>query len=314
MVIGRQDGLNRVERHAYRCRRRRYVAAAVAAASTPLLWISPAAAADHEVTFGGGGLGVLSCESRPDVSRVLVAPESTVDFTNQLGQPAMLRIDGADRSRVARGATVEVRFHRGPASVQLVPDCVLNLSESFSPVTVQVSPPRPEPTSADDPPPSGATSAPATSGRTDGSNQRPAAGAGTTDQVRPGPAGAPPARPAAGIPPGPEGAPSGAAEPGAAGPGAAGPGAAGPSVVDPDEWRTWYGVDGVGPGIDLPTGGPATVLDRGQPAEPMAYAAANSRTGSFGLLALIATVCVVGITVGAIRAIVAQRATRTSWA
>jgi hypothetical protein len=309
MVIGRQDGLNRAERHAYRCRRRRYVAAAVAAAATPLLWISPAVAADHEVTFGGGGLGLLSCESRPDVSRVLVAPESTVAFTNQLGQPATLRIDGADRSRVARGATVEVRFHSGSASVQLVPDCVLNLSESFGPVTVQVSPPSPAPTSADDPPPSGATSAPATSGRTDGSTQRPATGAGTTDQPPSGPAAAPPGWPAAGIPPGPEGAPSGVAEPGAEEPGAAVPGAG-----DPDRWRTWSGADGVGPGIDLPTGGPATVLDRGHPAEPMAYAAASSRTGSFGLLALIATVCVVGITVGAIRAIVAQRATRTSWA
>jgi hypothetical protein len=306
MVIGRQDGVNRAVRHAYRSRGYRFAAAAVAAAAAPMLWISPAAAAaaDHRVTFGGGGLGVLSCESRPDVTELLVASESTVGFTNQLGQPATLRIDGADRSRVARGATVEVRFHRGPVSVQLVPDCVLNLSESFGSVTVRVSQPSPDPVPpGGSPTPSGSSSTSASSGDPDAPTQRSATGpgAGTTDQAPSGSTGAlPPGWPAAGTPPSTSERPSVATDPGA---------------VDPDDWRAVSGADGVDPGVDLPAGdGPATVLDGDRRAEPMAYAAARSRSGSFGLLALIATVCVVGVTVGAIRAIAAQRATRTSWA
>jgi hypothetical protein len=47
-------------------------------------------------------------------------------------------------------------------------------------------------------------------------------------------------------------------------------------------------------------------------AEPVSTAAASSKDGPNGLLTIIAVVCIVGVSAGAIRAIAAQRATRTS--
>lgn len=52
--------------------------------------------------------------------------------------------------------------------------------------------------------------------------------------------------------------------------------------------------------------------DEGVAAEALSSVQPVRTTGPTGLLALIATVCVVGVSAGAIRAIIAQRATRTS--
>ena len=69
---------------------------------------------------------------------------------------------------------------------------------------------------------------------------------------------------------------------------------------------------GVGPSDTGTLEGPVTAEgEQGLAAEPVVAAQATSGTGPNGLLALIATVCVVGVSAGAIRAIVAQRATRT---
>ncbi|MDQ7907057.1 hypothetical protein RB614_21325 [Phytohabitans sp. ZYX-F-186] len=51
--------------------------------------------------------------------------------------------------------------------------------------------------------------------------------------------------------------------------------------------------------------------DEGVAAEALSSVQPVRKSGPIGLLALIATVCVVGVTAGAIRAIIAQRATRT---
>lgn len=52
--------------------------------------------------------------------------------------------------------------------------------------------------------------------------------------------------------------------------------------------------------------------DEGVAAEALSSVQPVRKSGPIGLLALIATVCVVGVSAGAIRAIIAQRATRTS--
>jgi hypothetical protein len=62
--------------------------------------------------------------------------------------------------------------------------------------------------------------------------------------------------------------------------------------------------DGAAPAIDLPVAvGTAA-------AEPVAALAPLTDTGRTGLLAVIAVICVAGVTLGAIRAIVAERAYR----
>jgi hypothetical protein len=58
--------------------------------------------------------------------------------------------------------------------------------------------------------------------------------------------------------------------------------------------------------------GTATGDDEGVAAEPVSTAASSEKDGPNGLLVVIAIVCVVGVSTGAIRAIAAQRATRTS--
>lgn len=58
--------------------------------------------------------------------------------------------------------------------------------------------------------------------------------------------------------------------------------------------------------------GPAGEGDEGVAAEPVSTTASSEEDGPNGLLAVIAIVCVVGVSAGAIRAIAAQRATGTS--
>ncbi|NUT21859.1 MAG: hypothetical protein HOV77_22010 [Hamadaea sp.] len=80
--------------------------------------------------------------------------------------------------------------------------------------------------------------------------------------------------------------------------------------MDPDPSSSVAaGGDSLEPGSTVVTPGGESVID---------VSAVSSDTpkdkGPIGLLAIIATVCVVGVTVGAIRAIVSQRATRTEFA
>jgi hypothetical protein len=238
-------------------------------AGLPLLVGDPAVAAATQVDFSGGGAGVLACGSRPSTGEVTVTAESTIVFVNKLGQGATLRVNGQDSVRVGDNQSAEMRFHRGPVEITMAPDCLLNLSKDFTPVSVNVLSPS-----------TGAapTASPSQSGSSGGGH-----GSGTSSKP-PGPSSTAGTR----SPDGrgqqsPSGAPISPADGGVSSPNAGtveGPAAAGG--------------------------------EQGLAAEPVAAAQTSGGSGPNGLLALIATVCVVGVSAGAIRAIVAQRATRTS--
>jgi hypothetical protein len=221
-----------------------------------------------QVEFNGGGLGLLLCGSRPDRGSVTVKSESKVVFVNNIGQGATLQIDGENGGPIADGQAVEVQFHRGPVSIAMVPDCLLNLggNGSYEPVTVNVN----------------RASTPASS-----SGSKTAVKPRTTPKAKPSPT------PAATLP---------AAEPSAA--------ADDPALFslepDPSTEPGALGVDESAAPLSPADG--AAISRAGQLSDT------PTDKGPIGLLAIIATVCVVGVSVGAIRAIIGQRASRAEFA
>jgi len=226
--------------------------------------------AEPQVEFGGGGLGLLLCGSKPNVPSISVPSQSKVIFINNLGQGAQLQIDGADGGPVGSGEAVEIQFHRGPVSVAMVPECLLNLNGSFEPVTVQVSQPR-------------TTTSTTTRSTT---SPKPSATSGT--RTSPSPASSHPATAT----------------------GTAGPGQTEPDLNDP-LFQIDTGTEG-----DNPSPSAATVVKNpdGSLANPALSPMSQSDRGPIRLLAIIATVCVVGVSAGAIRAIISQRASRAEFA
>lgn len=268
----------------YRRERRTRLATILAGgvvAGLPLLAAGPAVAAPPEVDFSGGGLGLLACDSKPSDGDVTVNAESTVVFANRLGQGATLRIDGKDASRVEKGGTSEVLFHRGTVRVEMVPDCMLNLNRTFDAVSVAVLPPN-DPTDPASPPDSsgGSSSGGSSAG---GSSGGQGSQGGTSDQANDG---------------GTNGnkAPEGGAS------------------ASPSSTASAPADGGVSPPDAGNVEGPGTTSgdEQGLAAEPISSVGTSGEGGPNGLLAIIAAVCVVGVMAGAIRAIVAQRATRTS--
>ena len=226
-----------------------------------------------QVDFDDRGFGWLDCGSKPSVGSISVPAEAKVIFVNNLGQSATLQIDGEDSGLLGSGEAVEVQFHRGPVLVAMVPECLFSMAGDFKPVKVQVglaqTGPQTPPPSASPGPTIGPTGPSPTTG---GSNASP-----TPSQSQ-------------------SGTPSGSPMPG---------------VVDPTDPERAN--DEVLFPVDPTDGGPptsgadsATVVRN-----PDGFTALRTGTrdrGMIGLLAIIATVCVVGAVAGAIRAIITQRA------
>jgi hypothetical protein len=238
-------------------------------AGLPLLFGGPASAAAPRVDFSGGGAGVLACGSRPDTGEVTVTAESTIVFVNKLGQGATLRVNGQDSVRVGDSQSAELRFHRGPVEITMVPDCLLNLNRNFTPVSVNVLSP------------STGTAPTVSPSQGGGSSTGNGSGSGTSSKANGAGGTAGKRSPDSRGQQSPSGVPISPADGGVSSPGA--------GTVE----------------------GPAASGEQGLAAEPVATAQTSDGSGPNGLLALIATVCVVGVSAGAIRAIVAQRATRT---
>jgi hypothetical protein len=266
--------------------RNRAAATAVAAlfAATPLAFgtaahaYGPVQESGQQVVFSGGGLLGVACGAKPSTTSVTVPAESSLRIVNNTGRRAKLLLDGAARGEISSGSAADVLFHRGPVSLALKPDCVL---ADESAVTVEVvAAPAASPTRPDQEPTTptaggGSTSTRNNSGTTPRTN--------TAQTPRTNPAAA---TPASGVEP-----TDPAAEP----------------TPDASETATAT-VDGNLPALPEPTD---SVTVTGANADPLASVEPISEQGPTGLLALIATVCVVGVSAGAIRAIIAQRATRT---
>lgn len=299
-------------------RRTAGAAAAIAAAliaAGPTLAASPAYAADGQtVTFTGGSVaGLLVCKSAPNSSRVNVAAESRVTFANRLNQTAILRVDGQAVATVAADQAVPLVFHRGPVRVSMTFSCSAGVMEQFSSATVNVSaPPKAQapvvaaPTGGNTS--SGSAGGAATSGRT-GTGTGSGGGA-TTNHAAPGAtrAGSVGGRAAAG------GTPS---RNGAAGTPTAAPGV---NPLDPTAMATVPPVDPSAAAIADPSlaGGATDTGVGGEGSKSVAVEpmipASDGPTSASGLLALMAAVCAIGVTIAAARAIISKRTLQASLA
>ncbi|MBV1852198.1 hypothetical protein [Catellatospora tritici] len=272
-------------------RRAAALAAAGLLAGLPLLLASPSAAAEPEaapnVDFTGGGLGLLLCGSKPATAKITVAAESRVKLTNGLGQNATLQIDGKDSAAVSDGETIEVQFHRGPVKVAMVPECLLNLNPSFEPLTVEVA---------------SRTTQPGTGTTTGtGSTANPSRSSGSTGSS---PSSKPTRK---------RDTHSGSGS----GSSSSNPAPTGDETELPDPPQGLFNPDDEQKSDDAepsPEASPAVVVGDDHRLDDAKAAGFPVDNGPIGLLAIIATVCVVGVSAGAIRAIIAQRATRTEFA
>jgi hypothetical protein len=271
-------------------------AAVIAAALT--VGASPVSAATESPTVefsGGSVLSLLVCKSEPNTGGLSVPADSRVNFVNRLGQNASLKVDGKSVATVQPNQQVPVLFKKGPVEVAMTFDCGVGVMQQFKPVSVGVT----------TPPPAAAVTGQAAQGQA-----KAAPGATKTTAAANGPAGA-----AAGAANGVITNRSGAATrsnktPQAQDGASAAAGDAGevgtepidPSLLDPSAAPALGGVDPSAP-----------VDDRVTVEEPVA-ASGPATNGPAGLLALVATVCVVGVGIAAIRAIIAQRASRASFA
>ncbi|MEV7228434.1 MULTISPECIES: hypothetical protein [Polymorphospora] len=235
---------------------------------------APVQESGQTVVFSGDGLLGVACGAKPDVGSVTVPAESTLRVVNNTGRRARLLLDGSAQGEVAAGATADVLFRRGPVKLALKPVCVLS---EESAVRVEVAAAVPPPQSA----PGRPTAQPTTPTPGRPSPTRPVE---ETPRSTVAPRAA--ATPSAGVSVTPSTAPTST-------PGSEGPASGGPVPAA---------------GLDLPPADPGDDAA----AEPMASVEPIRDTGPIGLLALVATVCVVGVSAGAIRAIIAQRTSRTA--
>jgi hypothetical protein len=241
------------------------------------------------VEFSGGSmLNLLVCKSSPSTGKVTVPADSRVTFVNRLGQTATLTVDGKAVSQVGANQAVPVVFHYGPADVSMTFNCGVGVVEEFKSVGVTV-------TSA------GAAAQPAQApdAGTTGSGAK---GTGRISARNGVPAtGAPKSSHSAGATTKTTGTP-------AADPAAAGTNNQGTETIDP----SLFGTDPSG--APLAAGAPSAGSDGQLYVGDPVPASGTPRNGPVGLLALIAAVCVVGVGIAAIRAIIAQRSTRASYA
>lgn len=280
-------------------------------------------AGGRQVAFDGGGVLGLSCRSTPEVGALTVPADSTVRVVNRTGHSAKLRLGGAAKGTIPDDGATEVLFRRGTTAVLLSPSCALG--DQSTPLLVTATPSTPATTP--DPMQTSDSAVPVPSDS--GSPSNPSGGSAVPDATTPSrpqhtvthkpgtsrPRTARPGKPATataaqGMPHG--GATSRIRTRITRGTSGASPTFAG---MPPGDDKTI--VAGV-PTLDLPTtsdAAPAAVstpLTETAAAEPVAAMQPMSRTGSVGLLGAVAGICVVGVAVGAIRAIVSQRASRAT--
>jgi hypothetical protein len=294
--------------------------------AAPLVGGSAASAeSDSTVTFSGGcgllGSG-LGAESSPDTTQVSVPAGSEVRFANGLGQDATLRLDGEAAAEVPAGGSADVVFHDGPVTASMQISCLLGAPAGS--VTVEVTPVAEAP----EQPSSGGDAEPASPQPSSGST----AGGGTSSQGGPTSQGGSTSR-------GGGSSTGGTSSTGGDDPSWAGWGPTGqapPPATQPDDTQSpagrgtsshdgerhpRWGVEVEPADGGATSGDPATVdtepAGNGLAAEQVSRTSESTPApddGPIGLLAMIATVCVVGVSAGAVRALITQRANRAEWA
>jgi hypothetical protein len=296
----------------------------------------------RQVVFSGGGMLGLSCRSTPSVSALTVPADSTVKLVNRTGHSAQVQLGGANRGTVPDDGSADVVFRRGTTAVTLDPSCALG-NQSL-PLLVTARPaaagempdPMPAPTgSADSPEPAAKPADPDAPGAGSiGTGSAAATGSTLPDRSTPVAAGQHPSALTAG-----PGATRTAATRALAAATAATTtqsmplGGSVPTHLSPKTLKTARGglgpafsgmppgdskaiVSGV-PTLSLPSvtdAAPAAVSEPSSEittAEPVASLQPLTDDKPNGLLAVIAIVCTLGVSIGVIRAFVSQRASRT---
>lgn len=293
-----------------------------------------AEAGARQVVFAGGGVLGLSCRATPNVGSLTVPSESTVRVVNRTGHSAQLRLGGTTKGTIPDDGSTEVVFRRGTTAVLLSPNCALG--KESTPVLVTATPsapatglpnPIPAPSEDDDearPVAPDDSDPPATPS----GGALPGSGTPTRSQTTtPGAAGKPSVTRPNTLRPGTRAATRAAATAAQGMPqgGATskvrtritrGTGTSAPTFAGMPPGDGKAIVSGV-PTLDLPPPAepapvaPAATTSDIAAAEPVAAMEPMPDEGPAGLLAAVAIVCVLGVAVGAIRAIVSQRASRT---
>ena len=292
----------------------------------------------RQVTFSGGGMFGLSCRSEPDVESMVVPAESTIRVVNRTGYAAKLLLGEDTKGTLAENASTEVIFRRGTTAVLLKPNCAL--ADEPEPVLVTASPGTPASTLPDPmPSPSDDDAAPTTMiasdpVRTTGSSAG-SAQPGATAAERPSRATPPADRPGTRRPhdartsatartatTAEQAMPHGGSTTKAKirSKATTGTDGAAPAFAGMPPGNEKALVPGVPPlalepvTVDAVPAAPTSPPTEAAAAEPVAALEPMPEGGPTGLLALIAAVCVAGVSVAAIRAIVSQRANRSRMA
>ncbi len=302
----------------------------------------------RQVVFSGGGMLGLSCRSTPSVSALTVPADSTVKLVNRTGHSAQVELGGANRGTVPDDGSADVVFRRGTTAVTLDPSCALGdrslplLVTAMPAAAGRMSDPIPAPTgSAGVPEPAADPADPADPA------DRGAPGAGSTATRSASAVGSTLPDPSTPVAAGQH--PSGlTARPGATRTAATRALAAATAATTTQSMPLGGSVSthlshkslktargGLGPAFSgmppgdskaivpgVPTLSRSSVTDAApavsEPssetttAEPVASLQPLTDDKPNGLLALIAIVCTLGVSVGAIRAFVSQRASRTT--
>jgi hypothetical protein len=251
-----------------------------------------AAPSTPTVEFSGGSvLSLLVCKSEPSTGSVSVPAESRVNFVNRLGQGATLKVDGKAVSAVQPNQAVPVVFKKGPVNVAMTFSCGVGVVEQFKPVSVGVTEPPAAPAAgqaAGQVGQGGQAGQPANTSGPAG-----AAAAAANQAINASPNGRSTRKPSTTASGSTDEADGTGTEP------------VDPSLLGPDATASPAAGANVNPSTSTD--------DRVYVEEPVA-ASGPATNAPTGLLALVATVCVVGVGIAAIRAIIAQRSSRASFA
>ncbi|MFI7596458.1 hypothetical protein [Actinoplanes sp. NPDC049681] len=287
----------------------------------------------RQVVFAGGGMLGLSCRSTPSVGSMTVPAESTVRVVNRTGHGAKLLLNGDSKGSIPDDGATEVVFRRGTTAVTLDPTCAV--TDQATPVLVTATPsatgtpgnPVPSPTGGAVGGGSSGSSQPGSPPTTGSGSSQPGSGSPSATEVPQtsgagNPVTAPPwSRPTVIVDRAAAGG-AGSMPQGGAAPrvrtkvmrGTAGAGVPAFSGMPPGDQKTL--LDGV-PAVDLTTTEAAPAQQAGASpemaaAEPVAAMRPMEDSRPVSLLAIVAAVCALGVSAGAIRAIVSQRASRAT--
>jgi hypothetical protein len=293
---------------------------------------------DRRVSFNGDGVLGLTCESKPSVESMRVPADSVVQVQNRTGHDAQLKLGGAPRGMIPENGSAELVFRRGTTSVLLTPEC--DADDAVVPMIVTAEPSASTSKAGPVPVPpggaAGANSRPAKSGlpaRTKSGSAKSGLAASAQRADRPD-------KQTSGSRPPSEERPKAAASSAAAavsagqrlkaralaGTGVGAPAYAGmppgerkalvPSSAAAATATTVGGLvtDTVTPSDADEADVPVLQAEESEMAatEPVAAVGPIREGKPIGLLGITALVCVLGVSIAAIRAIVSQRASRTN--